>query len=283
MKPAPFQYVAASTLDEAVALLAEHGAEARVLAGGQSLVPLMNMRRIRPSVVIDLNTVAGLDGIVANGELRIGALVRQLAAERSEAVEAHAPLLVEAGRLVATPSIRGRGTVVGSLAFADPAGELPTAMLALDARLIARSVRGEREIAARDFFVGEFRSSLAPDELVTEALVPAWPGAMAAFDEVSRRFGLHPMAAAAVVLRVEDGRIGEARVSLGAVAETPVRAEHAERLLVGEEPTEELLQAAAQAAMESFTPLSDPHASSEYRRQVVPVLVLRALRRAVAK
>jgi len=283
VKPAPFQYVVASSIDEAVVLLAEHGAEAKVLAGGQSLVPLMNMRRIRPSVVVDLNMVAGVDDIVANGELRIGALVRQLAVERSEAVAAHAPLLIEAGRLVATPGIRSRGTVVGSLAFADPAGELPTAMLAMDARLIARSVRGEREIAARDFFVGEFRSSLAPDELVTEARVPAWPGAVAAFEEVSRRFGLHPMASAAVVLRVEDDRIHEARVSLGAVAETPVRAEHAERVLVGEEPTQELFHAAGQAAIEGLTPIGDPHASSEYRRQVVPVLVCRALRRAIAR
>ena len=282
MKPAPFTYVAPSTVEEVAALLAEHGSEVRVLAGGQSLVPLMNMRRVRPSVVVDLNGVAGLDNVVANGELSIGALVRQRAVERSEAVAVHAPLLVEAAGLVATANVRARGTVVGSLAFADPAGELPTAMLALDARLLARSARGEREIAATDFFVGEFRSSLKPDELVTEVRVPAWPGAAVAFEEVSRRFGLHPMASAAVVLRVEDGCVQQARVSLGAVAETPVRAEHAERVLVGNEPTPDLLEAAAQAAIEGLAPISDLHASGEYRRRVVPVLVRRALRRAVA-
>src|SRR3954451_21083542 len=168
LKPAPFDYVAPGTVDEAVDHLARHGADARVLAGGQSLVRLMNTRLATPSVIVDINRIAGLDGIeVENGSVRIGALARQRAAELSDVVRAEIPLLAQAGAQVGHPSIRRRGTVVGSLAFADPSAELPAVLLALDGEAVLTGPDGERTIAAADLFAGGFRTSLRDGELMT--------------------------------------------------------------------------------------------------------------------
>ena len=214
MKPAPFDYFAPETLDEALALRAEHGRDSAVLAGGQSLMPLLNLRRLSPKVLIDLRLVPALDGIrELDGGVAIGTMTRQRTAERSELVGARCPLLVQALAYIAHPAIRNRGTIGGSLAFASPSAELPAAALVLNARMVARSVRGERVIEARDFFTGLPTTALKPDELLVEIEFPGFSGG-AAFVEINRRHNDVALVAVAALVRVgDDGTIADA--SLG--------------------------------------------------------------------
>ena len=202
MKPAPFEYVAPRTVEDAVGHLARHGSDARVLAGGQSLVRLMNAREATPAVLVDINRVSGLDGIeVENGAVRIGALARQRAAELSHLVRAEAGLLSEAAAHVGHPSVRRRGTVVGSIAFADPSAELPAALLALDGEALVTGPDGERTVPAAELFTGAFRTSLGDGELVTAVRVPRAGGARtgSAWVEVARREGDLPVCGAGAV------------------------------------------------------------------------------------
>jgi len=284
VKPAPFDYFAPGTLDEALALLAEHGDEAKPLAGGQSLIPAMNFRLARPRVLVDLNRVGALSYIRAEKSgLEIGAMTRQRAVERSDVVARAAPLLTEAMPAIAHPQIRNRGTVGGSIAHADPSAELPAVALALDARFRARSATGERTIVAADFFKGMLETALEPGELLVEiALPPLRPRTGTAFLEVARRHGDYALVGVAAVVTLDaTGRCQAARIALLSVGDGPVLAVEAGKTLVGQKRSDELLRAAADAAAKrDVDPPSDIHASAAYRRRLVDVLTRRALARA---
>ncbi len=285
MKPAAFEYFAPRTVEQAVDLLAQHGDQAKVLAGGQSLVPLMNMRLARPAVIVDINRVDGLEYIVAApAVLRIGALTRQRAAERSRLVAERCPLLRDALRLVGHVQIRNRGTVAGSIAHADPAAELTAVLTALDGEVVARGPGGTRVIAASDLFVTYLTTSLDPREIITEVRFPALPpGTGWSWMEIARRHGDFALAGVGVVLALGGGVITEARIALTGVGPTPVRATSAERLLTGRAPSEGLWADAAEAVRAAVDPDGDIHASAEYRRHVAGVLVQRALCEALTR
>jgi aerobic carbon-monoxide dehydrogenase medium subunit len=286
VKPAPFAYLAPRSVDEALAHLAEHGSEARPLAGGQSLVRLMNTRLATPSVLIDINRIGELAAISReNGAVRIGAVARQRACETSPDVRDGVPVFAEAVRQVAHPSVRRRGTAVGSVAFADPSAELPAALLAADGEVVARSSRGERSIAADDFFTGPFTSALAPDELAVALRIPLTaerPGA--AFVEESRRHGELPMCGVAAVVTLDgDGAVAQARIALCGVHRRPIRARDAEAALQSEHPDDELLQAAGALAASAADPVGDCHGSAAFRRHLAAVLTRRALATAISR
>ena len=284
MKPAPFEYHQPDTVDEAIALLGEHGYDAKLLAGGQSLVPAMNFRMAVPAVLIDLNRIAGLAYVdEADGGLRIGAMTRQRAAERDTLIAARAPLIAETLPYVAHAQIRNRGTMGGSIAHADPAAEIPAVMLALDAGFRLRGPGGERVVTAGDFFTGLFGTALEAEEMLTEIQVPdAAPRTGWAFDEISRRHGDYALAGIAATVSVdEDGRCTAARIALLSVGDGPVLAVEAAAALLGQVPDEAPIRAAAEAASQrDVDPPGDIHASPEYRRQLVKVLVQRVLPRA---
>jgi len=286
VKPAPFEYRAPESLDEALALVEELGEDARPLAGGQSLIPLLSFRLARPTCLVDLAGVPELQSIrIDDGRLVIGAMVREREAERDAKVEASAPLLACALPLIGHPAIRSRGTIGGSLAHSDPAAELPAAAVALEAELIARSrTRGERTIPAADFFTGFLSTALEPDELLTEIrIMRQSPGTGCAFEEVARRHGDFAMVGAAAMVRVEDDRITEARLVLTGVSDVPVRALDAEATLTAAPFTDEVLAEAAEQTAGSLSPASDIHGSSAYRRHVAGVLVRRAVRAATQR
>lgn len=280
MKPAPFEYHRPDRVEEALELLTQHGWEAKLLAGGQSLIPAMNFRLAQPGVLIDLNRIPGLDGIQSQGALRLGTMVRQHAAERSEEVTRLAPLIAEAMPHVAHPQIRNRGTVGGSLAHADPAAELPAVMVALGAAFHLRSPNGTRTVPAEEFYTGLFGTALEAGEMLVEIEVPARaPGTGWAFQEVSRRHGDFALAGIAAQAGVDgQGRCTAPRIVLFGVGDAPVMAREAGALLEGQEPTPEAIGAAAEAAArQDVDPPADIHASADYRRSLVEVLVRRAL------
>jgi carbon-monoxide dehydrogenase medium subunit len=271
-----------------VGLLADFGYEAKVLAGGQSLIPTMNFRLAQPAVLIDLNNIAELVYIrsEADGGLRIGAMTRQAQVEHSQVVARSAPLLHEAMPLIAHPQIRNRGTIGGSLAHADPASELPAVLLTLGGRVQARSRRGSRTIAAEDLFLGIFTTSLEPDEILTEVYIPpAPPRSGFAVTEVARRHGDYALVGvAAWVVLGEDGACRQARLSFFGVGDGPIFARQACALLQGQRPEPGLIAEAAQvAASADVDPQSDIHASAAYRRHLVAVLGRRALTTAFAR
>ncbi|GAB6876543.1 FAD binding domain-containing protein [Thermaerobacter litoralis] len=286
MKPPRFAYHDPRSVDEAVALLGRYGGDAKVLAGGQSLVPLLNFRLARPAALIDINRIPGLDGLqVAGDRLEVGALVRHRQVERSPAVRRHCPLLAEAVEWVGHPAIRQRGTLCGSLAHADPAAELPAVWVALDGTLRVRGPAGEREIPAGAFFLTYFTTTLAPEELVVGASLPVLPpGAGWAFVEVARRHGDFALAAVAATVALDaDGRIAGARLGLAGVGPVPFRATRAEACLAGRLPGEEAWREAAALVEDEIEPESDLHASAAYRRQLAGVLVRRALEQAARR
>jgi CO/xanthine dehydrogenase FAD-binding subunit len=286
LKPAPFAYHDPRSLDEALALMAEHGEDGKVLAGGQSLVPLLNFRLAHPEHLIDVNGLGALAGVRRDeGRLRIGALTRQSALERSRLVADNWPLLTEALSYVAHPQIRNRGTVGGSVAHADPAAELPVVFAALDARFHARSTRGERTIDPGDFFVTHLTTTLEPDELLVEIEVPA-PLARTghAFVEYARRHGDFALGGAAAVVTVdESGGCERAAVALLGAAPTPLRATDAERMLAGERIDATVAAAAAERAVASISPTGDIHGPAEYRKDLIEVMVRRTLTAAAAR
>lgn len=280
----PFEYVAPGTLQDALTLLREHGEEAKVLAGGQSLVPILAYRLARPRLVLDI-TALPLAGLAADdGALRLGALVRHHQLEEADVVRRGCPVLAEAARLVGNVRVRSLGTVGGSLAHADPAAELPAVMTALDARLTLVSHRGARHVAAPDFFTGPLTTALAPDELLTEITVPAATRHGWAVEELSRRAGDFAVVAVATLVSVDGrGRVDDARIAFAGVADRPVRARAAEDALRGLEPTTGRLADAAAAARAALDPPSDAFVSGAYRRMVAGVLCRRALGRAVTR
>ena len=285
MKPAPFEYLAPRTAEEAVDLLAEHGERAKVLAGGQSLVPLMNMRLARPAVIVDINRIRSLDYIVADdGVLRIGALTRQRTAERSPVVAEHCPLLRDALRLVGHAQIRNRGTVGGSIAHSDPAAELTAVLAALGGEVMVRGPQGTRVIPAPDLFVTYLTTSIDARELLVEVRFPTLPnGAGWSWMEIARRHGDFALAGVGVVLAVRDGVISDARIALTGVGATPVRARDAERRLVGHTPSDAVWEDAAAAVRAAVEPDGDIHASAEYRQHIAGVLTRRALGEALSR
>lgn len=286
MKPAPFEYFSPTTEEEALALLAEYGYEAKVLAGGQSLIPMMNFRLAQPSVLVDINRInelAFINGNQDGGGLRIGAMARHRSVEHNELVAERAPLISEAMQHVATVQVRTRGTFGGSLAHADPSAELTAVSVALEGSMLLRSQRGERWVPANEFFLGLFTSVLEPDELLVEVKFPPLPERTGcALVEIARRphdFALVGVSAA--VTLQEDGRCQQACLVLFSVGDGPVVAHQAAELLKGQELTPGSLRAAAETlAQQDVDPGSDIHASAEYRRQLAGVLSYRALEKA---
>jgi len=270
---------------EAVALLAEFGDEAKVLAGGQSLVPMLNLRLARPGHLIDIARIPSLRGVQEDGDgLRIGAVTTQRDIERSELVARKYPLLSEAIRHIAHPPIRVRGTVGGSLSHADPAAELPAVAVLLDAELTVVSKRGQRVIPAQDFFVSFLTSALAPDEMLTEIRLPAWPSdATWAFSEVSRRHGDFALAGVAAIVERDNSTVTGARIALFGVGATPLRTPDAEAIAVGKTIGDDLWRDVAASAAAALDPPSDLHGSSAYRKHLAEVLTLRALQSAAAR
>jgi CO/xanthine dehydrogenase FAD-binding subunit len=282
VKPAPFRYLAAHSRDEALAALHAEGAEAKLLAGGQSLMPLANFRLLRPSVLIDINRIPRLGEIVRTSQgLRIGALARHVAVETSPLVAASFPVLAQAMTQVAHPTIRNRGTFGGSLAHADPAAELPMLALLLEARLAIASVRGERTSGLREFLRGPLATSLAPDEMLIAIDLPApTPGTGWGFAEVARRHGDFALAAAAATLRAEGGVVAGARIALTGVGDTALLVPAAAAALDGRVPDAAAIDACAAAVRAAVTPMTDLHASAEYRRHLAGVLAARAIAQA---
>jgi carbon-monoxide dehydrogenase medium subunit len=284
MKPPVFAYCAPRDVDAALALLAEHGDEAKLLAGGQSLVPAMNFRLVRPAVLIDINRIAALDTVTSGeGWLRIGALTRHVAFEQPLATGPLGVLLPRVARCVAHLPIRTRGTFAGSLAHADPAAEWSLVAVTLGAEILVRSHAGARTIAAADFFRTAFTTALQPDELLTEVHLPLLgAGWRCGFMEFSRRKGDFALAMALAALRLEGDRIVEARLGVGGAEHRPRRIEAAEQVLVGETPRADLLAAAGAAVAGAVEPVEDIHASAAYRRDLARVMARRALEAALA-
>ena len=288
MKPAPFEYQAPATLDAALDLLARRGGEAKILAGGQSLIPVMNFRLAEPALLVDVNKLAELDFIRRgeDGTLAVGALVRQRRLERDPLVAATAPLLREAVPFIAHPQIRNRGTLGGSLAHADPAAELPAIAVALRARFRLRRLGGERWVDARDFFAGLFTTALEPDEILAEVAIPPLPARTGwAFLEVARRHGDYAQVGIAALVTLDgSGRCSEARLVYLSVGDGPVDAREAARLLVGEEISAATIAAAAEkASRDEIDPRGDVHATPEFKRHLARVLTGRVLRRAAER
>jgi len=280
----PFEYVAPESVDDALAALIEHRGEAKVLAGGQSLMPLLNYRLARPRMVVDINGLPLESARAVNGHLRLGALTRHATLVESAEIRRTSPILAEAAALVGNVRVRTLGTLGGSLAHADPAGELPLAAVVLDATLTLRSRAGTRTLPAAEFFTGPLTTALREDELLTEIEVPATTGQGCAVEEMSRRAGDFAIVAVAALVSLDRrGRVDAARLAFGGVAGTPVRALRAEDAMIGHEPTAERLARAAETARDGLDPASDAFVSGAYRRHLASVLARRALSRAVAR
>ena len=288
MKPAPFEYQAPASLDAALDVLAHHGGEAKVLAGGQSLIPVMNFRLAEPALLVDVNKLAELDFIRRgeDGGLRIGGLTRQRRLERDLSVAEVAPLLHETMPFIAHPQIRNRGTLGGSLAHADPAAELPAIAVALRARFRLRKAGGERWVDAADFFAGLFTTLLEPDEILVEVAIPPLPPHTGcAFLEIARRHGDYAQVGIAALVTLDDaGRCREARLVYLSAGDRPIVAREAARLLAGQEISPQAITAAAdKASRDEMEPFGDVHATAEFKRHLARVLTGRALRKAAER
>jgi CO/xanthine dehydrogenase FAD-binding subunit len=284
MKLPHVDYEAPKTVPEAVELLAEYQDEASVLAGGQSLIPLLALRLAYPAVLIDINGVAELSGVsAANGSVAIGAMTREYVAEESETVADAVPLLAAALPLVGHEAIRSRGTIGGSLAHADPAAELPAVARALDAEFVVRGPAGERVVPAAEWFEGYLTTARRPDELLIQVRFPAAErGTGISFQEVARRHGDFAIVGLAASLTLSEGTITDARLAFAGMSDVPVRAGDAEDLLAGERPSAELFDEAARRATDGIDPPADLHGSADYRRKVAAALVRRGLHAATA-
>jgi carbon-monoxide dehydrogenase medium subunit len=285
VKPAPFAYEAPSDVRDVVALLRNHGAKARLLAGGQSLMPVLNFRLGRPSLLIDLNRVAGLSFIEdRGGHLAIGAMTRESEIEDSPLIRRHAPLLFEATRHIGHRAIRNRGTIGGSLSHADPAAEYPAAALALDATMVVLGHRGERRIAAAAFFDGALTTTIAEDEMLVRIELPkAAAGGGAAFAEIARRAGDFALAGVGAVVTLAGEAVADVRLAACGAGPGPMRLRRAEQALRSAGLGEVGVRTAARAAMAEVEPATDIHASADYRRRLVGVMTARAITDAVAR
>jgi len=286
MKPAPFEYFAPENVPEVLALLEQYGDEAKVLAGGQSLMPLMNLRLARPKVVIDIGRLSELQYIapLSNGDLAVGAFTRQRTVERSDLVQSENPLLAATIPLISHAQIRNRGTIGGSIAHADPAAELPALSVALEAEFTVRSSRNQRVIRSQDFFLGYMTTALQPSELLTEIRIPAWDPRLGwAVSEVSRREGDFALVGVIVLLRLDNDVCENARITLFGVGAAPVRMRKAEEMLRGRRADGKAIAEAAGIVSEDLQPDSDLHASAEYRKEVGGTLTRRSLVEAISR
>lgn len=277
---ATFEYRAPQTLDEALELLAQHGDDAKVLAGGQSLIALINLGLARPSLLVDINRLRELDRVdLSDGTLSVGALTRHAAAERSETIRLGCPLLAEAIPLIGDPQVRNRGTIGGSMAHADPVAELPTVAVCLDATMRVQGPAGARQIRASDFFVSYLTTAMGPGEILTEVRFPAVsPGTGVSFQELVRRKGdFAIVAAAAAVTLAPDGTCASARLALAGVAPTPIARAAAADILIAKRPSPDLLREAARSCCEGLELETDIIASAQYRQAMAEVYARRAL------
>ena len=279
-----FAYEAPATVEETVDLLRRHGADAKVLAGGQSLVPLLNYRLADPRVVVDINDLRLAAVTAHDGRLKLGALVRHHQLEESKEIVRRCPLLREAAVLIGNVRVRALGTVGGSLAHADPAAELPMVTVALDGRFTLASAMGTRTVDAREFFTGPLTTAMRPDELLTEIDLAAPPATGWAIEEIARRAGDFAIVAVTALVGLDRrGRVAHARLAFAGVSATPVRAGAAEEALIGHEPTAERLAHVAGVARDALSPQSDAFVSGAYRRHLAGVLARRAMTRATAR
>ncbi len=286
MKPAPFDYFAPTTLAEALDLVAQHGQDGKLLAGGQSLIPVMNFRLAQPSVLVDLNGVEALSFIAANDDgLHLGAMTRQRTLERDSRIAQHAPLIQQTMPLIAHAQIRNRGTLGGSLAHADPAAELPVLAVALEAKFKLQRLAGARWVDAADFYQSLFTTALEPDEILTEiSIPPRKPQTGYAFQEFARRHGDYAQAGVAAIISLDAENVcTAARLVYLNVGDIPMVAQQAMALLVGERLTDAAIDAAAQhAAQHEIAPGGDVHGSAEYKRHLAYVLGKRAIQQAIS-
>ena len=285
MIPASFEYQVANDVAHAIELLANSGGEAKILAGGQSLIPLMKFRLAQPATLIDINRVAGLAGIRENGELQIGALSREADLEKNAIIRQRYPIIADTAAVVADPLVRNMATIGGNLAHADPANDHPATMLALRASVVARGSKGERVIPIDDFFLDTFTTALRPDEILIEIRVPK-PAARSggAYLKLERRVGDFAIVGVAAMVRLdESGKIAAASIGLTNVGLTAIRARRAEETLRGQAPDDKALAAAGAAAASESQPVSDLRGPADYKRDVVRVMTQRAIRKAVAR
>ena len=285
MFPAAFDYRAPSTLDEALSVLEERGDEAKVMAGGQSLIPLLKLRFAQPGILVDIGRLPGLGGITrSDGRLRIGALTRHVDIERSKDLGGVWALLPEAAHWIADPLVRNQGTVGGSICHADPSGDWGSVMLALDAELVARSSKGERVIRAADFFEGPFTTTLRPDEILTEIrIASSSKHAAGAYNKLERKVGDFATVAVAVQVELDGGKVSRAGIGLTSVGATNIKAAAAEKALVGHEPTDAVIAEAARLAAQAAEPKTDVRGSAEFKKDVVRVFVQRGLKTAIGR
>jgi len=283
VKPAKFDYHAPTSLDDAVALLQRYGGDAKILAGGQSLMPLLNFRLSRPAALVDLNRIASLAYIrEENGQVRLGAMTRQRTIEFSPVVARRLPLLSEATKWVGHLPIRTRGTIGGSIAHADPSAEYPAVLTALEGEVVARGPKGERVVKAKDLFLTYLTTSLESDEVLSEIRLPVMPmGAGFALEEFARRHGDFAIVAIAAMVVRDAARCKQARLATAGAGPVPVRLRAAEEILERDGVTDAAIDAAARRAAELVSPDSDIHASADYRRHLTMVLTRRALKRAL--
>jgi aerobic carbon-monoxide dehydrogenase medium subunit len=285
MIPGAFDYLAPQSLDEVIAALVQHGDDAKILAGGQSLIPAMRFRLAAPTMLIDINQLTSLEYVRdENGYLAIGALTREVMLEESAALARTYPLLSDAAHVIADPLVRNRATVGGNIAHADPANDHPAVMLAYNAQVVARGPNGERIIPIDKFFVGLFETSLAHDELLTEIRIPKPPAnAGGAYVKNERKVGDYAVSAVAVQLAMSGTTCTAARIALTNVNPTPMRALNAEQALIGQELNDEVLEAAGRAAAAECDPSNDLRGSVEYKRDLTRVLTKRAIRKAAER
>jgi carbon-monoxide dehydrogenase medium subunit len=282
MLPPRFEYHRPGSLDEALRLLSDLGEDAKVLAGGQSLIPLLKLRLASPGHLVDVNRIEGLAGITESGsEVRIGALTRHHDLETSDVLKARAPAIAAAAPMIADPLVRNMGTIGGSLAHADPAGDLGSVMLSLGASVVARSTDGERAIPIGQFLKGTFETSLEPNELVTEIRVPVRAGTGGTYLKLERRVGDFATVGVAVTVTMSDGSIGRAGIGLTGVGLTNIQAQAAEEALAGAQPGDDAYSEAGRLAAEASSPASDVRGSADYKRHIVDVYVRRGLASAV--
>ena len=285
MFPAASDYRAPTSLDEALAILAERGDEAKVMAGGQSLIPLLKLRFSRPELVVDIARIPALNTIKKDdGHVAIGALARHVDVEQSKELAGSAPMMVEAARWIADPLVRNRGTLVGSICHADPAGDWGSVILAMHADVVARSRSGDRVIHASDFFKGPFETALKPDEVVTEVRIPVGKGrGGGAYLKLERKVGDFATVAVAVHLHLDGNKVETAGIGMTAVGPTNIRASEAEMALRGKEPTDEVIAEAARLAAAAAEPKDDIRGPAAYKKDVVRVFVQRGLKTAIGR
>jgi carbon-monoxide dehydrogenase medium subunit len=285
MFPAAFDYRSPASLEEALGLLTEHGDAAKVMAGGQSLIPLLRLRFAQPGLLIDIGRMPGLSGFIRkDGYLRIGALTRHVEIERSRELQGLCPILPEAAHWIADPLVRNQGTVGGSICHADPAGDWGSVMLALGADFVAHSRSGERVIHAADFFQGPFTTALKPDEVLTEIRVPLGSGkAGGAYNKLERKVGDFATVAVAVQVELNNGKVTKAGIGLTSVGATNLKAAAAEKALTGHEPSDAVIAEAARLAAAAAEPKDDVRGSAEFKKDVVRVFVQRGLKTALAR